>query len=418
MPQDGRRAQAELGDALVTLLEGTSLLPASELTTMVDVAGRLVGASSTRLLIVDYALTSLQELGEDGPLGPREQMEGSLPGRALISAEVVVSAGDQTATVFVPLTEGSERLGVLELTHPAWSDDLRPLLQPVVRILVLLLISKRRYTDVVLRSRRSVPLSPAAELQWDLLPPLTCSTSTVSVSGILEPAYSIGGDSFDYALNPAGLEFSIIDAVGHGMPAVLLAVSAINSLRNARREGVDLEAAYRATDEVLAGQFGDAAFVTGQLGSLALQTGQLTWINAGHPPPLLVRDRSYVGELRCAPSLPMGLGGAVSEIATEHLQSGDRVLFYTDGAVESRSPEGELFGVDRLADLLVRATLDDVFPAETVRRLSSSIMAYNGAGLSDDATLLVIDYHGPPSSASMTVSGADQAGRSGHALKP
>lgn len=401
MAQDARRAEADLGEALAALLESTSLLPASELTTMVDIAGRLLGASSARMLVVDYALTSLQELGEHGPTGPREQVEGTLPGRALTSAEVVVvPSDDQTATVFVPLSEGSDRLGVLELTHPAWSDGLRSLLDPVVRILVLLLISKRRYTDVVLRSRRSEPLSPAAELQWDLLPPLTCSTGAVSVSGILEPAYSIGGDSFDYALNPAGLEFAIIDAVGHGMPAVLLAVSAINNLRNARREGADLEAAYMTTGEVLAGQFGDAAFVTGQLGSLTLETGELAWLNAGHPLPLLVRDRSLVGELRCAPSLPMGLGGAVSEIATEHLQSGDRVLFYTDGVVETRSPEGELFGVERLADLLVRATIDDVFPAETVRRLSSSIMAYNGAGLSDDATLLVIDYHGPPPSTS------------------
>lgn len=400
MKHDRRSAEADLGKALAALLESTSLLPASELTTMVDIAGRLLGASSARMLVADYALTSLQELGEDGPTGRREQVEGTLAGRALITAEVTVSADDQTTTVFVPLSEGSERLGVLELTHPAWSDGLRSLLDPVVRILVLLLISKRRYTDVVLRSRRSEPLSPAAELQWDLLPPLTCSSGAVSVSGILEPAYSIGGDSFDYALNPAGLEFAIIDAVGHGMPAVLLAVSAINNLRNARREGADLEAAYITTGEVLAGQFGNAAFVTGQLGSLTLETGDLVWLNAGHPLPLLVRDRSHVGELRCAPSLPMGLGGTVSEIATEHLQSGDRVLFYTDGVVETRSPEGELFGVERLADLMVRATLDDVFPAETVRRLSSSIMSHNGAGLSDDATLLLIDYHGPPPSRS------------------
>lgn len=61
--------------------------------------------------------------------------------------------------MFVPLSEGSERLGVLELAHTAWSDDLRSLLDPVARIIVLLLISKRRGTDVVLRSRRSEPLS-------------------------------------------------------------------------------------------------------------------------------------------------------------------------------------------------------------------------------------------------------------------
>jgi serine phosphatase RsbU (regulator of sigma subunit) len=397
-------ANPDLGEALAALLRSTALLPASELTSMVDMAGRLLGASQARMLVADYALTSLQELGDDGPTGVRHMIEGTLAGRALITAQVVVSGdsdggdgGDDVVTVLVPLSEGSERLGVLELVHPAWNEELRSLLDPITRVLVLLLISKRRYTDVVLRSRRSEPLSPAAEMQWDLLPPLTCSTGSVSVSGILEPAYSIGGDSFDYALNPNGLDFAIVDAVGHGMAAVLISVTAINSLRNARREGVDLETAYMTTGDVIAAQFPRAAFATGQFGSLSPDTGRLTWVNAGHPLPMLVRDGAYIGELQCAPSVPMGLGGTVNEIATEHLQSGDRVLFYTDGVVETRDSDGESFGVQRLADLLVRATLDDMFPAETVRRLSASIMSYNGAGLSDDATLMLIDYHGPPS---------------------
>jgi serine phosphatase RsbU (regulator of sigma subunit) len=188
----------------------------------------------------------------------------------------------------------------------------------------------------------------------------------------------------------------VVDAMGHGMAAVLLSVAAINSLRNARREGVDLETAYMDAGAVLEDLFGDARFATAQIGSLTLESGDLTWLNAGHPLPLLVRDGSFIGELECAPSMPIGLGGSVNEIATARLQSGDRVLFYTDGVVENRSPEGEQFGVPRLADLLVRATLDGVFPAETVRRLSASITAYNGAGLTDDATLLIIEYHGPP----------------------
>jgi serine phosphatase RsbU (regulator of sigma subunit) len=392
MPHDGQ-APSDLGDTLAGLLRTTELLPASELTAVVNLAGRLLGATSARMLVADYSLTSLQELGDDGPTGARQLVDGSLAGRALIGAEIVVS-GDAPATVLVPLSEGSERLGVLELTHPAWADDVRATLDPVVRILVLLLISKRRYTDVVLRSRRSEPLSAAAEMQWDLLPPLTCSTGAVSVSGILEPAYSIGGDSFDYALNPGGLDFAIVDAMGHGMPAVLLSVSAINSLRNARREGADLETAYMDTGAVLEELFGDSRFATAQIGSLTLESGDLTWLNAGHPLPLLVRNGAFIGELQCAPSMPMGLGGTVNQIATEHLQAGDRVLFYTDGVVENRDPEGQQFGVARLADLLVRVTLDGVFPAETVRRLSSSITAYNGAGLTDDATLLIIEYHG------------------------
>jgi hypothetical protein len=391
---DGSAAteRALIGDALALLLEGTTDLPASQLTRAVDLAGRVLGATSARVLIADYALVSLQELGEDGPTGPRQPIQGTLAGRAFATGEVVASK--EEPSMWVLLAEGSERIGVLELTDASWHDDPPALLGPVVRILVLVIISKRRYTDVVLRGRRAEPLSLAAEMQWDLLPPLSCSTSSVSVSGILEPAYSIGGDSFDYALNPNCVELAIIDAVGHGMSAVVMAAVAINSLRNARRGASGLEAAYEATGRAITAQFGPSFFVTGQIASLALDSGELTWLNAGHPLPLLVRDGSFAGELTCRPSIPMGLGGAVAEVATTQLQPRDRVLFFTDGVIETKTPDGQQLGVDRLADFLVRATLDEVSPVETVRRLSSAIMTHNRGRLRDDATLLLIEFHG------------------------
>jgi serine phosphatase RsbU (regulator of sigma subunit) len=299
--------------------------------------------------------------------------------------------------VYVPLTEGTERVGVLELSHRRWDDATAALAEPVAQLVTLLLIAKRRYTDAVLRSRRSEPLSTAAEIQWGLLPPLACEAEGVALSGILEPAYSIGGDSFDYALDPGVVHFSIIDAVGHGMPAVLLSVAAASALPTARREGHSLSDAYVEAGSILEAQFGGSAYVTGQIGTLEVRTGQLTWLNAGHPLPLLVRD-GHVHEIVCRPSLPMGLAGVVAEVAVEDLQRGDTVLFYTDGAVESRSPAGEPFGLPRLIDHLAVAVQEGVDPAETARRLSTSIVSYNAGALSDDATLLLLEYHGLESS--------------------
>ena len=389
----GGRAAASPEEAWHLLLEATIEVPASELDRVVELAGQALEAQSARVLVADYALSRLQQLGDDGATGDEQPIEGTLAGHAFVRNEVVVSEGEPTL-VWVPLSEGSARLGVLELAHDAWTDDVRAALAPVVSTLVLQLISKRRYTDAVHRARRRQPLSIAAEVQWDLLPPLTCSTARASVSGILEPAYSIGGDSFDYAMNRDCAEFAIVDAVGHGMASVLMSVATINSLRNARRERIDLEGAYLNTGAVIASQFGSECFVTAQLGSLAFASGELTWLNAGHPLPLLIRDGSFIGELECRPSLPMGLGGAVAEIATAKLQPGDRVLFHTDGVAETQDQQGERFGIPRLADFLLRATLDGVSPAETVRRLCAAVMTYNGANLGDDATLLLLEYHG------------------------
>jgi hypothetical protein len=378
--------------AVAELLRRAWDIPPSELTSIVEAARDVLGADTAKVLIADYGLLSLQALGDDGPVAEPQSIEGTLAGRVLAHGDLITSGTDPTV-VYVPLTEGPERVGILELSHSHWDDDAAALAVPVAQLLVLLLISKGRYTDAVLRSRRGESLSTAAEIQWGLLPPLACEADGVALSGILEPAYSIGGDSFDYALDPGGVQFAIIDAVGHGMPAVLLTVAAINALRNARREGRSISDAYAATDSVLEAQFGEESFVTGQIGALDVRTGRLSWLNAGHPLPLLVRD-GHVRELACCPSWPMGLGGAVAEVAVEDLQSGDTVLFYTDGAVESRSPTGEPFGVPRLIDHLAIAVQEGVAPAETVRRLSTTIVAYNGSGLSDDATLLLLEYHG------------------------
>lgn len=385
---------ADLG-ALTRFLTEATRLPPDQLPEIVHLAMRALEADTARILIADYALVTLQELGSDGATSVREQIEGSLPGRAFVKNEMVVTDGDPTRVV-VPLAQDGERLGVLELSYDRWNGELLERLDPIARVLTHVLIAKRRFTDVVARSRRTKPLSLAAEMQWDLLPPVSCTTTQASVNGILEPAYTIGGDAFDFALNANLLEFAIVDAVGHGMSAVSMSVAAINSLRNLRREGAGLEAAYYDTGAVIAKQFADSYFVTGQMGTLALDTGVLTWLNAGHPRPLLIRDAHFVGELECRPSPPMGLGGTVKEIATERLQPGDRVLFFTDGVIEARSPDGGEFGIPRLADLLVRASSDHVSPAETARRLSTSIIDFNHAGLNDDATLLLIDFYGPP----------------------
>ena len=89
---------AFLQDALLSLLEGTTELPASELTRVVSVAGKVLGAERARVFVADYALVSLQELGEDGPTGDAQSIEGTLAGHAFVRDEIVVSGSDPWKT--------------------------------------------------------------------------------------------------------------------------------------------------------------------------------------------------------------------------------------------------------------------------------------------------------------------------------
>jgi Stage II sporulation protein E (SpoIIE) len=383
-------ADATLGRALIELYRVANILPPASVAKIVDVVCEMVGARAGRLLVADYGLQSLRELGPDGPVGETMMIEGTVAGRVFADGAMVAS-GEGPTVLHVPLIDGTERVGLLALDFDVW-DGVPFVLEPLVVVLVSLLVAKSRYTDAWVRCRRAQPLTAAAEVQWGLLPPLAASATDIAVAGIVEPAYAIGGDSFDYAMNVGGLDFAIIDAMGRGMSAVLMAAAAINGLRNVRREGGQLVDGYVQVDRLIARHFGDFSFVTGQFGSLNAESGILRWINAGHPAPLLVRNGTFAGELACEPSMPMGLGGTVVQVAEEALQGGDRVLFYTDGITESRSLEGESFGTERLADYLVRATLDRVPAAETVRRLSANVLAFVGVGLRDDATLFLVEY--------------------------
>lgn len=380
--------------SLCWLLDEAARVVPGEAPAFLDAVGAVLGAQAGRLYVADYSLRRLQQVDVDGPVGAPHRMTGTVAGRAFTSGEVVVS-NTRPTVVSIPLVDGTDRIGLVELDYATWNGDLPVGWERIVAVLVLVLVTKSRYGDLWVRARRSEPLSAAAEVQWDLLPPLSCSTDEVGVGGILEPAYDIGGDSFDYAFNGSKLEFAIVDGIGHGMSAVLMSAAVINSLRSARRSGIDLTAAYHRADQLIETHFGDTYYVTGQFGSLDIPSGVLTWVNAGHVLPMLVRNNTYAGELTCAPSMPLGLGGPVVDVATEPLQGGDRVLFYTDGITESRSPEGEFFGRDRLADFLVRAARDRVAVAETARRLSASVIDYVGSGLHDDATLILIEYRGP-----------------------
>lgn len=383
-----------IGDGIARMLAELTRLPPTDVLELLDLMCELLPARAARFHVADYALRTLQCIDASGRVGSPQRIAGTLIGRVFTSGEMQVLSSDPTV-VLVPLVDGSSRIGVLELDVEVWDGAGPELLEPLVAMFVMAWIVKGRYTDMVPRARRSEPLSAAAEVQWDLLPPLTCSTAHVAVSGILEPAYAIGGDSFDYAFNESRVEFAIVDAIGHGMSAVLMSAAAINSLRNSRRAERDLTEAYEIADSSISAHFGRSYYVTGIIGTLDLQTSTLTWINAGHVLPMLVRNGTHAGPLECKPSRPLGLGGPVVEVAQQALQSGDRVLFYTDGIPEARSRDGSFFGDVRLADFLVRASLENLPVRETVRHLADNIIDFSDEALRDDATMLLLE-HRPP----------------------
>ncbi|MFG2579723.1 PP2C family protein-serine/threonine phosphatase [Streptomyces malaysiensis] len=354
-----------------------------------------IGGRDVSILLQDYDQLVLAPLpGMRLVVGKAERIDDSQAGRAFLSAATVEQPQTDGVRMFLPLLDGSDVVGVLAVTLSTVDDDDRRLLRRLSGLIADMLVTKNSYTDQFFRARRREPMTLAAEIQWSLLPPLTMVTPQVAVAGILEPAYDVAGDSFDYALNDNILHVAIIDAMGHGLDAAVLATVAIGAYRHARRADVGLAELYMFMDTAIDKQFGPDHFVTAQMMRLDIGTGHLQWVNAGHPAPLLIHDHRVVQALESPGTLPVGFGGAIPQISDQALSPGDRILFFTDGLIEEHRTGEEQFGEERLLDFVDRAGCAGEGVQEMVRGLSHTLMRERGGVTTDDATLFLIEWCG------------------------
>lgn len=377
--------------ALLDMAHGLS--PALIGPLIVAEVGRL-GGRDLALLLQDYGQLALVPLSGLGlAAGEPVPIDGSPAGSAFLRGVPVEVPQADGVRVYLPLLDGGDEVGVLTFTLDAVVDEDRRFLRRFAALVADLLITKSGYTDRIFQARRLEPMSVAAEIQWSLLPPLSMTVARVAVAGILEPAYQVAGDSFDYALNDDVLHVATIDAMGHGLDAATMATVAIGAYRHARRADIGLAEIYAFMDRAIAEQFGPDHFVTAQMMRLDTVSGHLQWVNAGHPQPLLIRDHVVLERLESATTLPVGFGGEEPVISERVLRHGDRVLCFTDGLVEEREAGGEQFGEDQFIDWVNRVERSQDGVRAVVRALSHVLKEKRGGRTSDDATLFLIEWY-------------------------
>jgi serine phosphatase RsbU (regulator of sigma subunit) len=390
-------------DALRLLLRASHLMPLDDLPILVAEAARRLGANHGMLYLVDYdqvVLVPMTETRGASAAGSADEpiaIEGTLAGRVYSDVVQHTAAVDASTVLWTPVLDGTERIGVLRLDFPAASrveGGARESCLDVAALLAEMIVSRSRYGDTIEHTRRRAQMTIPAELQWQLLPPLTYVSPRVAVAGILAPTAAVAGDCFDYALNGDTAHVAIFDAMGHGLEATLLAAVAVSALRNARREQLDLPATVQRIDAAIAAQFPRGRFVTGVIGQLDILTGQWRWTSCGHPAALLVRDGRVVKTLDGHVTLPLGLGHLAEprEVGEERLEPGDRLLLYTDGVTEARDTDGGFFGTDRLVDFLTKEMAAGRPVAETLRRLNLAILGHQHGTLQDDATTVIVEW--------------------------
>jgi serine phosphatase RsbU (regulator of sigma subunit) len=360
-----------------------------------------LGGSDVVLYLIDYDHATLKPNPDVLPHGDQPSavsVEGSMAGRVFASGRSLGAQRDDGWHVWVPVAERAQKLGVLAMTMPTWDEQIEEFCVELGIAAAHLVSTANGYTDRLTLLRRRKDMSLAAEIQWGILPPLTFGIAGTTVAGLLEPAYEVGGDCFDYSLNGDVLDVAVFDAMGHGLRSAALGSLAVSAYRNTRRSGApaDLRTLLREVDAVVADFANGDGFVTAVMAQLDIVAGRFQWVTAGHPGPLQVRRAGVLPSVEVRPAAPLGLNALVGnpdfEVAEANLQPGDAVLLYTDGVIDARNPDGQEFGEAKLRDLLHRESLSGREPAELLRRLIHDVLAHSAARLNDDASMLYLRW--------------------------
>lgn len=256
---------------------------------------------------------------------------------------------------------------------------------------------RRRLPDLLLNRVSSgatiqEELSTAREIQKDLLPDHAPRLEAYDVESFYSPAREIGGDYYDFFELPENnLGLAVGDVTGKGIPAALTMASLKGNL-NAQVQNVYSisEIMRRVNDSISAGAEGSS--LAGLFyGVLNLDSGLLTYVNAGHNPPVLVKREGQTKLLTEGGLLLGAVPGAEYEHGFMNLETADVLILYTDGITEAMDRDGEEFGLSRLVDVALRSR--DLSSRQIVSRILDSVKRHSaGQPRADDQTLVVVRH--------------------------
>jgi phosphoserine phosphatase RsbU/P len=308
------------------------------------------------------------------------------PERGALPLELAQRLRRLGAALVVPMRAQREPIGFVALgaklsNDPFSAEDFAFLDAATSQVAMALETSRLRSEEVDFEQARA--------MQQILLPKALPQLDGVELAGMWQPARSVGGDYYDAIdLGDGKAAVCIADVAGKGMPAALL----MASLQAAVKATASSDAAPRRLCEkvrhVVAGNLTGGTFITFFYALLDTRERTLTYCNAGHNPPLLVRATGEVERLDTGGSVLGRLfRGETYDQATVLLDPGDRVVLFTDGVSEARRA-GEDFGDERIIDLV--RSHRELGAAELQEKIVEAITAFTSGAFGDDVTLVVI----------------------------
>lgn len=307
---------------------------------------------------------------------------------------VYINARDRTRSEMVaPIISNDEVIGVFDLESDELnaysSDDLEVLM--LLASQVAIIIEKVVLHEQMIENKRlQGQLEVARQVQLELLPPRDPQLPGYDISAYNYPSEEVSGDYYDWVrIYDDEIAIVIADVSGKGVPAAILMAFLRASLRAATHIGYATNISMAKVNYLLWESIERNQFVTAFHGILDASNRTLSYSNAGHNPPLLLKANGETQFIEHG-ELPLGMFGE-TRYHQYHLliEPGDVLLLYTDGVTEALSPEGVEFGRDRL----VQAVMENhEQPArELIASLEMAVLGWTAnAGASDDVTFFVI----------------------------
>jgi serine phosphatase RsbU (regulator of sigma subunit) len=278
-------------------------------------------------------------------------------------------------------------LDSLKGTHTFSEEDLL-IVTALARVAAAKIENARLLEESLEKRRLDEDLRVASEIQRSLLPKESPQITGYHLIGTNTPCRTIGGDYFDFMLHQGGLLIALGDVSGKGTGAALLMTVLRAAVRGHWTERSPAEAVDRINRTVFQ-NIPVGKYITFFMARLDPAAGRLTYVNAGHNPPLLVRQDGNV-ETLCEGGMVLGLFDSVPyEHGEVELRSGDVLVVFSDGVTETWSPQDEEFGEEGLRDVAL-AGRDLGVDALQERILQALETHAGGAKATDDRTLIVL----------------------------
>ncbi len=250
------------------------------------------------------------------------------------------------------------------------------------------------------RERVQTELDLATTIQMSMLPqeiPGISAREEFDIYALMNPAREVGGDFYNYYLiDDDHLGFVVGDVSGKGVPAALFMMIGTILIKTESLPEAAANEIIEKVNDILSENNAEMLFITAWMGIYEISTGTITFVNAGHEPPLLIHENGEIEFVKTKPNLALAtFGGIPYQLNSIKLKKGDKIFLYTDGVVEAQNESQEFYNSARLVDVVQASYKGEV--KDVVKAIREDIDVFvDGAEQFDDITIFGLEVKEEP----------------------